>query len=65
MQMQEAQSELPRPIKIRPGMYLYVRRSIMYEKVAFCSPEQYSSVDVPLKFDKLCFLQEFNHKMRK
>ena len=36
------QSELPRPIKIRPRMY--VRRSIMYEKAAFCSPEQNSSV---------------------
>ena len=51
----------PRPIPwIRPRMY--VRRSIMYEKAAFCSPEEYSSVarwSVPLKFDKLCFLQEF------
>ena len=36
------QSELPRPIKIRPRMY--VRRSIMYEKAAFCSPEENSSV---------------------
>ena len=35
-------SKLPRPIKIRPWMY--VRRSIMYEKAAFCSPEEYSSV---------------------
>ena len=37
-----SQSELPRPIKIRPRMY--VRRSIMYEKAAFCSPEENSSV---------------------
>ena len=37
-----AESELPRPIKIRPLMY--VRRSIMYEKAAFCSPEKNSSV---------------------
>ena len=36
------QSELPRPIKIRPRMY--VRQSIMYEKAAFCSPEENSSV---------------------
>ena len=36
------QSELPRPIKIRPRMY--VRRSIMYEKAAFCSPEENNSV---------------------
>ena len=36
------QSELPRPIKIRPRMY--VRRSIVYEKAAFCSPEENSSV---------------------
>ena len=36
------QSELPRPIKIRPRMY--VRRSIMYEKAAFCSSEENSSV---------------------
>ena len=35
-------SELPWPIKIRPRMY--VRRSIMYEKAAFCSPEEYRSV---------------------
>ena len=34
------QSEMPRPIKIRPRMY--VRRSIMYENAAFCSPEEYS-----------------------
>ena len=40
--MSLAQSELPRPIKIRPRMY--VRRSIMYEKAAFCSPEEYCSV---------------------
>ena len=48
------QKELPRPIKIRPWMY--VRCSIMYEKAAFCSPEEYSSVarlSVPLKFDFL------------
>ena len=54
------QSELPRPIKIRPRMY--VKHSIMYEKAAFCSPEEYNSVawySVPLKFDKLYFLQEF------
>ena len=37
-----SQSELPRPIKIRPRTY--VRRSIMYEKAVFCSPEEYSSV---------------------
>ena len=36
------QSELPRPIKIRPRKY--VSRSIMYEKAAFCSPEENSSV---------------------
>ena len=36
------QSELPRPIKIRHRMY--VRRSIMYEKAAFCSSEENSSV---------------------
>ena len=36
------QSELPRPIKIRPWMY--VRHSIMYEKAAFCAPEENSSV---------------------
>ena len=36
------QLELPRPIRIRPRMY--VRRSIMYEKAAFCSPEENSSV---------------------
>ena len=36
------QSELPRPVKIRPRMY--VRLSIMYEKAAICSPEEYSSV---------------------
>ena len=35
-------SELPRPIKVRPR--IDVRRSIMYEKAAFCSPEEYSSV---------------------
>ena len=38
---QADQSELPRPIKIRPRMY--VRCSIMYEKAAFCSPEENSS----------------------
>ena len=38
----EYQSELPRPIKIKPRMY--VKRSIMYENVALCSPEEYSSV---------------------
>ena len=36
------QSELLRPIKIRPWMY--VRRSIMHEKAAFCSPKEYNSV---------------------
>ena len=36
------QSELLRPIKIRPRMY--VRRSIMYEKAAVRLPEEYSSV---------------------
>ena len=36
------QSELPRPIKIRPRMY--VRCSIMYEKAAFYSSEEYNSV---------------------
>ena len=59
-------SELPQPIKIRPRMY--VRRSIMYEKAAFCSPEEYNSVarqSVPLKFDKLCFLQEFYSQVNK
>ena len=34
-------SELPRPIfQIRPRMY--VRRTIMYEIVAFCSPEEHA-----------------------
>ena len=37
-----SQSELPRPIKIRTRMY--ERRSIMYEKATFCSPEENSSV---------------------
>ena len=35
------QSELPRPIKIRPRMYVW--RSNMYKTTAFCSPEEYSS----------------------
>ena len=42
LENQLGQSELPRPIKIR--LRMYVRRSIMYEKAAFCSPEEYSSV---------------------
>ena len=47
---------------------MYVRRSIMYENAAFCSPEDCSSVaqqSVPLKFDKLCFLQEFYSQVNK
>ena len=36
------QSELSRSIKTRPRMY--VRRSIIYEKAAFCSLGEYSSV---------------------
>ena len=60
-----SQSELPRPIKNRPRMY--VRCSIMYEKAAFCSLEENSSVAiiVSLKFDKLCFLQEFYLQVNK
>ena len=53
-------------MKIRPRMY--VRRSIMYEKAAFCSPEEDSSVarqSVPLKFDKLGFLHEFYLQVNK
>ena len=40
----------------------------MYEKAVFCSPEEYSSVaqeSVPLKFDKLFFLQEFYSQVNK
>ena len=44
---------------------MYVRRTIMYEIAAFCSPEEhaseYSSVtrlSVALNFGKLCFLEE-------
>ena len=40
----------------------------MYEKAAFCSPEENSSVarqSVPLKFDKLCFRQEFYLQVNK
>ena len=40
----------------------------MYEKAAFYSPEENSSVaqqSVPLKFDKLCFLQEFYLQVNK
>ena len=40
----------------------------MYENAVFCSPEEYSSVarlSVPLKFDKLCFLQEFYLQVNK
>ena len=37
----KAHSELPRPIfQIRPRMY--VRRTIMYEIAAFCSPEEHA-----------------------
>ena len=60
------QSELPRPSKIRSRMY--VRRSIMYENAEFCSPEEYCSVaqqSVPLKFVKLCFLEEFYLQVNK
>ena len=38
----QKQSELPQAIKIRPWMY--VRRSIMNKKAAFCSPKENSSV---------------------
>ena len=46
---------------------MYVRRSIMYEKAAFCLPEEYSSVTrlpVPLKFDFIFsdFSKSFIHK---
>ena len=47
---------------------MYVRRSIMYEKAAFCSPEEISSVALlsgPLKFDKLGFLQELYLQVNK
>ena len=40
----------------------------MYEKAALCSLQEYSSVarqSVPLKFDKLCFLQEFYLQVNK
>ena len=57
----------PQPIPwIRPRMY--VRRSIMYEKAVFCSPEENSSTawfSVPLKFDKLRFLHEFYLQVNK
>ena len=39
---------------------MYVRRGIRYEKVAFCSPEEYSSVA-----DELCFLKEFHSQVNK
>ena len=45
----------------KSGLGCNVKRSIMYENAAFCLPEEYSSVvrySVPLRFDKLCFLQE-------
>ena len=45
---------------------MYVRRSIMYEKTAFWSPEENSSSSQShLKFDKLCFLQEFYLQVNK
>ena len=40
----------------------------MYEKAAFCSPKEYSSVarqSVPLKVDKFCFRQEFYSQVSK
>ena len=38
----ELQSEMPRPIQIRPRMYVW--RSNMYENAIFYSPDEYSSV---------------------